>query len=84
MEPAYLAKPVIFGPHMFNFRDIAELFIRNNAAIMVNGPQELKKDIAFMLNDPLSAREMGVRAKKIIYDNRGATAKTVDLIKALL
>ena len=33
---------------------------------------------------PLSAREMGVRAKKIIYDNRGATAKTVDLIKAFL
>lgn len=84
LEPASLGKPVIFGPHMFNFRDIAELFIRNKAAILVNDAQELKKEISSMFNDPIRGREMGERARKLIYDNKGATVKTVELIKAFL
>ena len=69
---------------MFNFRDISELFIRNKAAIMVNDAQELKKGVSFMFNDPIRGREMGERARKLIYDNKGATVKTVELIKAFL
>ncbi|MBI4982578.1 MAG: 3-deoxy-D-manno-octulosonic acid transferase [Candidatus Omnitrophica bacterium] len=36
LEPASLAKPIIFGQYMFNFRDTAKLFLKNSAAIQVN------------------------------------------------
>lgn len=84
LEPASLEKPLIFGPYMFNFRDIADLFLDNKAAIMVSGPEGLKIAIAGLLNDSLWATQMGKRAKQLILQNQGATSKTIKLIRSLL
>lgn len=81
LEPAALAKAVIFGEHMFNFRDIAELFIENKAAVMARGARELEKYILNFLDNPAEAKKIGERAKGLIFKNQGATAKTVELIK---
>src|SRR5207342_2160368 len=35
LEPAAFGKPVVFGPHMQNFKEIADAFISNGAAIQV-------------------------------------------------
>jgi len=66
LEPAIFAKPVIFGPHMFNFRDIADLFLKGNAGIMVRNDEELKNQIAFLLNSPQEAQALGERARQLI------------------
>lgn len=84
LEPASLGKPVIFGPFMFNFRDIADLFLSNDAAVMVRGQQELKTSIAYFLNNIPRAVEIGERAKQLILQNQGATGKTIEWIKGLL
>lgn len=84
LEPASLAKPVLFGPHMFNFRDIADLFLRQNAVIKVSGKDELKSRITELLNNPSRAQEMGQRACRVILQNQGATKKTMQLIKSVL
>lgn len=84
LEPASLSKPVIFGPFMFNFRDIADLFLSNDAAVMVRGQQELKRSIAYFLNNFTRALEMGERAKQLTLQNQGATGKTIEWIKELL
>lgn len=73
LEPAALAKPIVFGPNMFNFRDMADLFLKNKAAIMVQDGIELKACIADLLKDAKGAREMAGRAKQLIRDNQGAT-----------
>lgn len=84
LEPACLAKPVLFGPHMFNFRDIADLFLRHKAVIKVSGKDELKSRIHDLLNNPAMAEQMGQRASQLILQNQGATQKTMQLIEAVL
>ena len=35
LEPAIFGKPIVFGPHMQNFKEIAEAFLSNDAAVQV-------------------------------------------------
>jgi len=83
LEPASFAKPILFGPYMFNFRDIAELFLINQAAILVNNQEELKVKIKEFLGAPAQTQQMGQRAKELILDNAGATKRNAQLIKKL-
>lgn len=84
LEPALFAKPVLFGSHMSNFRDIKDLFIENKAGIMVHSYGELYKGIRGLLDDYPQALEMGRRARQLISNNQGATARNVELIKPFL
>lgn len=81
IEPASLKKPVIFGPYMFNFRDISELFLKNKAAIMVHNQDELAAKIKEVLSNPLEAKEMVERSYGLITANRGATLRNIQAIK---
>ncbi len=83
LEPAVLAKPIIFGPQMFNFRDIAGLFIAHRAAIAVNNEKDLAAALRGLLNDPQRAKELGQRAQELIGKNKGATAKNIESISHL-
>ena len=84
LEPASLAKPIIFGPHMFNFNDISTLFLQNNAAIMVRNQEELKTNIAALLSDPIKAVDLGSLARQLILQNQGATMKNLDCIRKFI
>lgn len=84
LEPASFAKPVIFGPFMFNFRDIAELFISNKAAILVNNPQELKIRIRELFKNAPYCQDLGRRAKDLIQKNSGSTRRNIELIKTII
>jgi 3-deoxy-D-manno-octulosonic-acid transferase len=84
LEPAALAKPILFGPQMFNFRDIADLFLTHQAALIVHNQQELETKIAFLLNNPSQREELGQRAKALILANQGVSRKNVVLIKEVL
>lgn len=84
LEPVSLKKPVIFGPYMFNFRDISELFLKNKAAIMVSDCDELTGEIKEILSNPPAAKEMVERAYGLIIANRGATIKNIQVIEQLI
>ncbi|MDD5432716.1 MAG: 3-deoxy-D-manno-octulosonic acid transferase [Candidatus Omnitrophica bacterium] len=81
LEPAIFGKPIIFGAHMFNFRDIKDLFLDNKAAVLVNDPQELNVIVKKLLKDNAFANELGIKAKSLVLENQGATARTLELIK---
>jgi 3-deoxy-D-manno-octulosonic-acid transferase len=83
LEPASLSKPILFGPHMFNFRDIADLFLNNQAAIVVYDPVDLKTNIAALLRNHSRAIELGRRAQQLILQNQGATKRSAEYIKAV-
>jgi 3-deoxy-D-manno-octulosonic-acid transferase len=83
LEPASLKKPVIFGPYMFNFRDISELFLANQAALMATNSSELADKVKELLNSDLLVKEMVERAYELIIRNRGATNKIIQIIKQL-
>jgi len=81
IEPATLAKPIIFGPHMFNFRDIAELFLKNDAAVQVKSADELERSLNELLQNQDKAKELGAKAKEIILRNSGATSRVISFVK---
>ncbi|MDD5255790.1 MAG: 3-deoxy-D-manno-octulosonic acid transferase [Candidatus Omnitrophica bacterium] len=83
LEPASLAKPVIFGPHMFNFRRIAELFLQNNAALMIRDAEDLEQKVTLLLTDIALREKLGQRAQKVMRENQGATKETAARITEL-
>jgi len=84
LEPALFSKPIIFGPYMFNFRDIAELFLVSGGAVSVKDKEELKGKIKDLLLHPESALELGRRAKELLLKNQGASERNMEIIKQVL
>ncbi|MFA5095876.1 MAG: 3-deoxy-D-manno-octulosonic acid transferase [Candidatus Omnitrophota bacterium] len=83
LEPASCGKPVIFGPYMFNFRDISRMFLEKNSAIMARTPEELEGGIRRLSEDTGFAAAMGERAAKLIAGNRGAALRNIEAIKTM-
>lgn len=84
LEPASLGKPILFGPHMFNFPDITALFLEKGAARMVADKDELAAGIAALLADPAAVSALGAAARQIITGNQGATRRNCEVIKGVL
>ncbi len=83
LEPAALGKPVLFGPFMHNFRDIAELFLNNNCAIQVNSRADLRDKLLFLLNDNNQRQRLACGAYNLFLSGQGAAARTVKCIEEL-
>ena len=84
IEPAFFAKPIIFGPHMQNFQDTADLFISNQAAIQINNEAQLQEKITDLLRSQQERDSIGERAKRVVQNNKGVIVKTLDLMKDFL
>ena len=84
MEPGGLGKPVIFGPHTFNFKEETDLMLKNNAAKMVESEDELFRTIESFIKNPDVAKEMGLKAQKVVKEKRGATGKNIEIIGKIL
>jgi len=84
LEPAALGKPVVCGPWMFNFRDTIELFLRRQAVLQVNRPQELSQALLSLLDAPQRRRELGEQGRALVTCNQGATERTAEFLKEIL
>jgi len=80
IEGARWGKAVVFGPHMFNFREVAGIFTEGGGAVAVKDKNELKSVLEDLLEDTDKRENMSVNAKKIIDQNSGALEKTMDKI----
>ncbi len=81
LEPAFYSKPIVFGPHMENFREISRQFLEAKAAIQVQSAKQLTEAIDLILSDPNRAEALGQNARRIVDENRGATEKAVSWIR---
>ncbi len=84
LEPALYGKPVVFGPHMQNFSEIAETFLTNGAAIQVRTAGELEEDVLSLIGDPVRRARVGAAARALVESNRGARDRTLLVIRNLL
>jgi 3-deoxy-D-manno-octulosonic-acid transferase len=84
LEPAIFAKPIVFGPHMQNFKEIADAFLSNDAAVQVQSDRELDDTLLALLTDPVHRARLGAAARALVEANRGAKTKTLDVIAELL
>jgi 3-deoxy-D-manno-octulosonic-acid transferase len=84
LEPAVWAVPVLSGPHVFNFREVYhELVAAGGVRLVADGP-ELEGAITDWLANPEAARHAGLAGRAVIEANRGATARTVEALLALV
>jgi 3-deoxy-D-manno-octulosonic-acid transferase len=84
LEPAIFGKPVVFGPHMQNFKEIADAFLAHDAAIQVHSDRELDDVLLTLVSDPVRRAGLGAAARALVEANRGAKAKTLEIIANLL
>ena len=84
LEPAVFGKPVVFGPYMQNFAEIARAFIDNDAAIQIRTGRELEHALMGLLTDPVRRARLGAAARALVEANRGARGKTMTAIARVL
>jgi 3-deoxy-D-manno-octulosonic-acid transferase len=84
LEAALLAKPVIFGPHIQNFKEISAKMIRSGAGVKVADQLALVRQSVVLLNDPVRCRAMGEAGRSLIAENAGTTERTMRHITKFL
>lgn len=84
IEPAGYGVPVVFGPHIWNFRDAAKRLVEVGGAVMVKTAEELAPALDRLLADRELRARMGHIARQFVLDNQGATEKTLDVIDRVL
>jgi 3-deoxy-D-manno-octulosonic-acid transferase len=84
IEACALGKPVIVGPHTFNFESITQDAVAVQAAIRIHSAQEMVKKAGKLLQDAQLRADMGSAAYQFALQQQGATQKTLDLLNPLL
>ncbi len=80
IEAFSLGKPVLIGPHTFNFEQVTELAIAAGAAQRVQNTSELAKSIKALFADFTKRQSMSNAALSFIAESRGATQRTLGII----
>ncbi len=84
IEPASWGKPILFGPHMENFRQIARDLVEGGGAVRVADESALPAALRDVLSRPEEMRSMGERARRVVQKRQGAARKNLETIRKLL
>lgn len=84
IEPAAYGAAVSFGPNTHNFRDIVADLLAHEAAVVVHDGSELVAFLRRSLADPAYAAALGARARALVQQQLGATARTFELLAGLV
>ncbi|MFQ5739785.1 MAG: 3-deoxy-D-manno-octulosonic acid transferase [Acidobacteriota bacterium] len=80
IEAAHFGKPILFGPHMQNFREVARSFVQAYAAIQVESATQLAERVHHLLRDPHTRKWLGRNARTVVRANQGAVQRTVEIL----
>ena len=84
LEPAVFGKPIVFGPHMQNFKEIGQSFVVSGAALQVRSEREFEETLFNLLGDPARRAGLGAAARALVEANRGAKDRSMRVIEELL
>jgi 3-deoxy-D-manno-octulosonic-acid transferase len=84
IEPAVFGRAILFGPHMFNFKYISNIFLKNKAALLIFNKEDMAEKCRLLLKDPDARMALGENAKRTVAENRGATIKNIEAIAQVL
>jgi len=73
IEAAGYGIPLVFGPEMSNFREIARSLLNANAAIQVKDAHDAAQALKLLAMDPTLRREKSRAAQQWMHAHRGAT-----------
>ena len=80
LEASLLRKPVLYGSHMQNFKEIARLVRAAHAGLQVKDADDLYQQMRILLENPDEARLIGENGYHLLEANRGATERTLQQI----
>lgn len=80
LEPLFFGTPVLFGPYMENFRDIADTILESGAGIMVNNTEELSEKISLLIENDRLREKMGEQGRRIIEAQKEVMERAVNII----
>lgn len=80
LEASLMKKPVLFGPYMQNFKEIARLVRAAHGGLQVKDVEDLYRQMKLLLDNPSEAQRIGDNGKYLIEANQGATDKTLKMI----
>lgn len=83
IEPCGLGVPTVVGPHLWNFREPAELLSACGGLRLIGDSEQLAGALGDMLANPAAAREMGARARRALLGQRGAARRMADRLAAM-
>jgi 3-deoxy-D-manno-octulosonic-acid transferase len=84
VEAAVLGKPVLHGPRMTNFREIIRTLTEAGAVRKVETHSELITAVVELLADAAQRGKLAAAAREWTAQNRGATERTLAVIRARL
>ena len=84
LEPALRGKPVLFGPHTFNFREAAAMLLTAGGAAVVHDAGELATELQHLLADAELRGRRGAAAREAAASRHGAARTTLDLVARYL
>lgn len=84
LEPALLGVPVVCGPHVFNFAGITQALAAAGGLLTVVSADDLGRAVLALLADPPARMRQAACAGEVVEAHRGATARTLDALAALL
>ena len=80
LEAASTSKPILFGPSVFNFEQIAQQLLEKDAAIQVEDTDDLMETISNLLLDDIEREKLSNNAKNLLEKHRGAVDRLMKLI----
>jgi 3-deoxy-D-manno-octulosonic-acid transferase len=84
LEPALWSLPVLAGPHLFNFQEIAGMMEEAGGLQLTAGVMELESAIRRLLDDAAYRRRVGSNAYAVVEQNRGALQRLLAVAEELL
>ncbi|ERH52990.1 3-deoxy-D-manno-octulosonic acid transferase [Ectopseudomonas chengduensis] len=84
LEPAALGKPVLSGPHLFNFLEIAAQLREAGALSEVENAMQLADKVAALLNEPSKMQRMSQAGLSVLKANQGALERLLNGLSRLI
>jgi 3-deoxy-D-manno-octulosonic-acid transferase len=83
IEPAAYGAAVVFGPHVWNFKDTAARLVEAKAALQITGAASLELVIRRLLGNENERKCLGSAARDFVQRQQGATEKTLAALARL-
>ncbi|MCL6629498.1 MAG: 3-deoxy-D-manno-octulosonic acid transferase [Armatimonadetes bacterium] len=83
-QPILQGKPVLFGPYTFKTRDMAQMAINAGVGFEVKDSNELAQRALELLQDVGRLAEIDVICRRLVSENRGASARCAEKVAELL
>jgi 3-deoxy-D-manno-octulosonic-acid transferase len=84
IEAFALGKPVLIGPHTFNFNAVSIDAIAAGAALRVKDASSMLREASRLLRENIVRNAIGAQALAFAEKHRGATARTMAILQELI